>query len=142
MIGLHKLQLLQFYSYLQRYAQPHQREVSGGSSCPVRVVCSASPHGRQVTRILLFAAQASHELVPPNLIADLIRAIADAFVTERNAPEVMTVGINAIRSILANAPLAVDEDLLNDLTQYKRYRNKNVSVAARSLIGPSALSFG
>ncbi|VDM71025.1 unnamed protein product, partial [Strongylus vulgaris] len=44
------------------------------------------------------------------------------------------VGINAIREILANCPFAATEELLRDLAEYKTYKNKNVSMAARALI--------
>lgn len=112
-IGIHKLQSLSFYSYLHRYLQPKQREV---------------------TRILLYAAQACHELVPPDIVEQLVRIIAQNFVTDRNSPEAMTVGLNAIREIFVNCPFAANEDLLQDLTEYKKYKNKNVSMAARGLI--------
>lgn len=113
LVGVHQLILFNFYSLLQRFLKPHQRDV---------------------TKILMFAAQASHELVPPDAIESLVKTIANNFVTERNSVEVMTVGINAIREICIRCPLAIDEDLLQDLTQYKSYKNKNVMMAARSLI--------
>ncbi|CAJ0588580.1 unnamed protein product [Cylicocyclus nassatus] len=112
-IGVHRLHLLSFYSYLHRYLQPKQRDV---------------------TRILLYAAQASHELVPPDTVEQLVRVIANNFVSDRNSPEAMTVGINAIREIFANCPFAATEELLRDLAEYKTYKNKNVSMAARALI--------
>ncbi|GMS79833.1 hypothetical protein PENTCL1PPCAC_2008, partial [Pristionchus entomophagus] len=119
-IGIHRLQTLQFYSiplvpsrYVQRYLQPKQRDV---------------------TRILLYAAQACHELVPPDTIENLVKCIAYNFVTDRNSPEAITVGINAIREIFNNCPFAANEDLLRDLSQYKTYKNKNVSMAARAII--------
>ncbi|UMM38214.1 hypothetical protein L5515_009725 [Caenorhabditis briggsae] len=112
-IGIHRLHTLSFYSYLHRFLQPKQRDV---------------------TRILLYAAQACHEMVPPDTIEQLIRVIANNFVTDRNSPEAMTVGINAIREILSNCPFAATEELLRDLSEYKTYKNKNVSMAARSLI--------
>ena len=71
LIGLHQLILLNFYPYLQRYLQPHQR---------------------QVTKILLYVAQGSHELVPPDLLHSVIKNIANNFITERNSGEVMAVG--------------------------------------------------
>ncbi|EFO94057.1 CRE-PRO-3 protein [Caenorhabditis remanei] len=112
-IGIHRLHTLSFYSYLHRFLQPKQRDV---------------------TKILLYAAQACHEMVPPDTIEQLIRVIANNFVTDRNSPEAMTVGINAIREILSNCPFAATEELLRDLSEYKTYKNKNVSMAARSLI--------
>ncbi|CAJ0949991.1 unnamed protein product, partial [Mesorhabditis belari] len=111
--GIHKLQTLGFYSYLHRYMQPRQRDV---------------------TRILLYAAQACHDLVPPDTIEQLLRCIAQEFITDRNSPEAITVGINAIREILANCPFAATEELMRDLAEYKQYKNKNVSMAARGLV--------
>ncbi|KAK0409525.1 hypothetical protein QR680_004597 [Steinernema hermaphroditum] len=112
-IGIHKLQTLGFYSYLHRYLQPKQREV---------------------TRILLYAAQACHEHIPPDVVEQVVRVIAQSFVTDRNSPEAMTVGLNAIREIYANCPFAATEEMVTDLTEYKTYKNKNVSMAARGLI--------
>jgi protein SDA1 len=135
LIGLHQLLLLNFYPYLQRFLQPHQR---------------------QVTKILLYVAQASHEFVPPDLLQSICKTIANNFITERNSGEVMAVGfvlefkkknkiflykivffccsLNTIREICARCYLAMDEDLLHDLSKYKSYRDKSVSASARSLI--------
>ncbi|XP_044732811.1 protein SDA1 homolog [Chrysoperla carnea] len=114
LIGLHDLILLNFYPYVQRYLQPHQREV---------------------TRLLQFAAQASHELVPPDCLEPLLRTLVNNFVTERNSSDVIAIGLNAVREICARCPLVMTVDLLGDLTQYKTYRDKSVMMAARSLIG-------
>ncbi|VDN01392.1 unnamed protein product, partial [Thelazia callipaeda] len=113
MIGIHKLQTLSFYSYMHRYLQPKQREI---------------------TRILLYVAQACHELVPPDIVEQLVYVIAQNFVSDRNTSEAITVGLNAIREIFASCPFAATEDLLRDLTDYKRFKNKNVSMAARGII--------
>jgi protein SDA1 len=61
-------------------------------------------------------------------------SIANNFITERNNSEVIAVGLNAIREICARCPLAMNEDLLGDLIQYRNYRDKAVSYAAKSLI--------
>lgn len=113
LIGLHELFLLNFYPYLQRFVQPHQREV---------------------TRLLQFMAQASHELVPPDAIEPLLKTIANNFVTERNTSDVMAIGLNAIREVCARCPLAMSEDLLQDLAEYKSYRERSVMMASKSLI--------
>ncbi|VIO98313.1 Uncharacterized protein BM_BM6464 [Brugia malayi] len=113
LIGTHRLQALSFYSYMHRFLQPKQREI---------------------TRILLYVAQACHELVPPDIIEQLVYVIAQNFVSDRNTPEAVTVGLNTIREIFANCPFAATEDLLRDLTDYKRFKNKNVSMAARGII--------
>lgn len=113
LIGLHNLFLFNFYPFIARLLMPHQREV---------------------TRILLFAAQSSHELVPPEVLEPVMRAIANNFITERNSTDVMAVGLNAVREICARCPLAIGEDLLRDLVQYKTYKEKSVMMASRSLI--------
>ncbi|KAM9734617.1 protein SDA1 homolog [Menidia menidia] len=113
LVGIHELFLFNFYPFIQRFIQPHQREV---------------------TKILLCAAQASHQLVPPEVIEPMIMTIANNFVTDRNSGEVMTVGINAIKEVAARCPLAITEDLLQDLAQYKTHKDKNVMMSARGLI--------
>ncbi len=59
--------------------------------------------------------------------------IANNFITERNTSEVIAVGLNAIREICSRCPLAMSEDLLGDLVQYRTYKDKAVSYAAKSL---------
>ncbi|GFV39021.1 protein SDA1 homolog [Trichonephila clavipes] len=113
LIGINELMLLNFYPYLQRYLRPHQIDV---------------------TKILLCAAQATHEHVPPDTMAMLIKEILNNFVSEKNSPEGVAVGINAIREICARCPLAMDTDCLDDLAQYKKFKNKNVTEAAKSII--------
>lgn len=113
LIGLHELFLLNFYPYVQRFMQPHQREV---------------------TRILQFVAQASHELIPPDVLEPVLKTLANNFITERNSSDVMAIGLNAVREICARCPLAMNEDLLRDLAQYKAYKERSVMMAAKSLI--------
>lgn len=114
LIGVHSLFLFNFYPYLQRFMQPHQREVP---------------------KILLFGAQASHDLVPPEVLEPMVKTIVNNFVTERNANEVVAVGINAVREICNRAPLTMTDELLGDLAAYKNSKAKPISMAARSVIG-------
>lgn len=113
LIGLHHLFLLNYYPYIQRFIQPHQREV---------------------TKILQFAAQASHELVPPDVLEPVLKTLVNNFVTERNSADVIAIGLNAVREICSRCPLVMNEDLLRDLAQYKNYKERSVMMAARSLI--------
>ncbi|XP_061603472.1 protein SDA1 homolog [Phyllopteryx taeniolatus] len=113
LVGIHELFLFNYYPFIQRFLQPHQREV---------------------TKILLCAAQSSHQLVPPEIIESVIRTIANNFVTDRNSGEVMTVGINAIKEVVARCPLCINEDLLQDLAQYKTHKDKNVMMSSKALI--------
>lgn len=119
LIGLHQLILFNFYPYIQRFLQPHQKEV---------------------TKLLLFSAQAAHELVPPDVMEPVLRTIVNNFVTERNSSDVMAIGLNAIRELCSRCPLVMTEDLLRDLVQYKSYRDRSVMMAARSLIHVYRLS--
>uniref|UniRef100_A0A8C9W624 Protein SDA1 n=1 Tax=Scleropages formosus TaxID=113540 RepID=A0A8C9W624_SCLFO len=111
LVGIHELFLFNFYPFIQRFLQPHQREV---------------------TKILLCAAQASHQLVPPEIITPVIMTIANNFVTDRNSGEAMTVGINAIREVAARCPLAMTEDLLQDLAQYRMHKDKSKLIPCSS----------
>lgn len=113
LIGTHKLTVLGIYSFFLKYLTPKQRNV---------------------TQIMAAAAQASHDLVPPESISMVVRKIADDFVSDGVAAEVAAAGINTIREILARAPLAIEPPLLHDLTEYKGSKSKPVMMAARSLI--------
>ena len=114
LVGLHKLELLQIYSFMLKYLTPRQREV---------------------THFLACVAQASHTLTPPDILEPLVRKIADEFVSDGVASEIATVGLNAIREICARAPLAMTPTLLQDLIEYKGSSDRGVMMAARSLIG-------
>ncbi|KAK7086656.1 Protein SDA1 [Halocaridina rubra] len=113
LIGIHKLYIPNFYAMLQRYLNPNQREV---------------------TKIMVFGAQAAHEEVPPDDVEPLVRTLANNFVTERYSNEVMAMGLNAIRELSVRNPYGMSEDLLQDLAQYKSHKDKGVAMAARSLI--------
>lgn len=113
LIGVHQLYLPNFYPLVNRFLFPHQREV---------------------TKVMVFAAQAAHPLVPPDDLSPVLRTLADNFVTERYSSEVMAMGLNAIRELCARNPYCMSDSLLQDLTQYKTHKDKGVMMAARSLI--------
>jgi len=113
LIGTHQLILLNYYPYIARFIAPHQREV---------------------VQLLQFAAQAAHELVPPECLEPVLKAIVNNFITERNSAEVMAVGINAVRVLCDRCPLVMSEDLLRDLVEYKTYKDKGVMMASKGLI--------
>ena len=62
----------------------------------------------------------------------LLRQLVNQFVHDRARPEVVAVGINTVREICLRCPLVMHEDLLQDLAQYKRARDKPVATAARA----------
>lgn len=112
-IGLHKLLLFNFYPFLQRYLQPHQRHV---------------------TVLLSYIIRATHNLVPPEVLTPVVKTIANGFVNDKSGPEVITIGINSIREICSRAPLVMTEELLHDLVEYKGHKNKGIMSATRSLL--------
>ena len=112
-IGVHQLLLLNLYPLLQRYMQPHQRNV---------------------TVILASLVQACHQGVPPDVLDPVLRQLLDSFISDKSRPEVMTVGLKTVREMAMRCPLLLGKDLLSDLVEYKKYKDKGVSSAARSLI--------
>jgi len=117
LIGCHKLIMLSFYSYLQRYLTSHQQEV---------------------TRILTFLVQSTHDLVPPEELMPVIRTITNNFITERCTNEAITVGLNAVREVINRAPALLHEegmgDLIQDLAQYGKKTHKSVMIAAHGIV--------
>lgn len=113
LIGTHKLTVLSFYSFLQKWISPHQRDV---------------------TKILASLAGAAHEFVPPEILTPCIMKIANEFVTTGVSPEVVCAGLNSIREICTRNPLCMNSTLLQDLTEYKGSKDKGTMMASRSLI--------
>lgn len=113
LVGVHQLYLFNFYPLLQRYLEPKQREV---------------------TKILTYTAQACHEMVPADVLQPVLRTVVDNFISDRNSTECITVGLNTVREMCSRCPLIMEQDLLLDLVQYQKYKDKNVTMAARSLI--------
>lgn len=112
-IGLHRLIILNFYPFLQKYVQPHQREI---------------------THVLAAAVQACHDMVPPDAVESLLRQLVNQFVHDRARPEVIAVGLNVVREMCMRMPLIMTRELLTDLALYKKSREKAVSSAARSIV--------
>ena len=116
-VGQHKLALLNLYSYLQRFLTAHQQ---------------------RVTAVLAYTVQSCHTETPPEELAPIIRSIANNFITDRNPPEVMQVGLNALREIFDRAPAVLAEpdmdDLVQDLVLYRKDKDKGVVMAARAVL--------
>ncbi|KAJ5901590.1 hypothetical protein N7495_002118 [Penicillium taxi] len=113
LVGLHKLHIMSLYSYFQKFLTPRQPSV---------------------TSFLASLAQASHDLVPPDVLEPLVQKIANEFVSEASAGEVATAGLNAIREICVRQPLAMNETLLQDLVMYKKSKDKGVIMASKGLL--------
>lgn len=113
LVGLHKLTVLALYSYFLKYLTPRQASVTSFLAC---------------------LAQATHNLVPPDVLEPLVQKIANEFVSEAAASEVAAAGLNAIREICARQPLAMNDTLLQDLVMYRKSKDKGVMMAARGLL--------
>ncbi|KAI1349401.1 SDA1-domain-containing protein [Xylaria sp. FL0043] len=113
LVGLHKLTILPLYSYFTPHLTPRQQSV---------------------TSFMASLAQATHSLVPPETIEVLLQKIANEFVSEASNVEVCAAGLNAIREICARQPLAMNETLLQDLVDYRKSKDKGVSMAAKGLL--------
>jgi protein SDA1 len=113
LVGLHKLQIMSLYSYFLKYLTPRQPSV---------------------TSFLASLAQATHSLVPPDVIEPLVQKIANEFVSEAAAAEIASAGLNAIREICVRQPLAMNDTLLQDLVMYRKSKDKGVVMAAKGLL--------
>lgn len=113
LVGLHKLTLIQLYSYFLKFLTPRQPSV---------------------TSFLASLAQSTHNLVPPDALEPLVQKIANEFVSEAAASEVASAGLNAIREICVRQPLAMNDTLLQDLVEYRKSKDKGVVMAAKGLL--------
>jgi len=114
LIGVHKLILLNFYTFIIKYLVPHQRDV---------------------TQILAYTAQSIHDLIPPDSIEPIVEAISNNFLWTNCASEVIIVGLNSLREICTRAPLAMNERLLQSLVaDFKIHQDSGVTAAAKSLV--------
>ncbi|KAL8919357.1 MAG: hypothetical protein Q9172_005024 [Xanthocarpia lactea] len=114
LVGLHKLTVMSLYSYFIKYLTPRQPSV---------------------TSFLASLAQATHNLVPPDILEPLVKKIADEFVSEAAAAEVASAGLNAIREVCMRQPLAMNKTLLEDLVTYRKSKDKGIMMASKGLLG-------
>ncbi|KAK7023814.1 protein SDA1 [Favolaschia claudopus] len=112
-MGSHKLCVLGFYTYIVKYLTHRQLRVPA---------------------ILVSLAQSVHDFTPPDAVTPVIRKLAHEFVHPGVASEVIAAGINAIREVCRRQPWAMEEDLLGDLVEYRKSRDKAVTSAARGLL--------
>ena len=112
-MGAHKLCVLGFYTYIVKYLAYHQLRVPA---------------------ILVALAQSVHDLTPPDIVMPVIRKLAQEFIHPGVGSEVVAAGINAIREVCRRQPWSMEEDLLGDLIEYRKSREKAVTTAARGLL--------
>ncbi|KAG9318289.1 SDA1-domain-containing protein [Chiua virens] len=112
-MGSHKLFVLPFYTYILKYLTYHQLRIPA---------------------ILVALAQSVHDLTPPDALTPVVKKLAAEFVHPGVGSEVIAAGINAIREVCRRQPWAIEEDLLGDLVEYKKSRDKAVTAAARGIL--------
>ncbi|KAJ7043356.1 SDA1-domain-containing protein [Mycena alexandri] len=112
-MGAHKLCVLGFYTYIVKYLTHKQLRVPA---------------------ILVALAQSVHDLTPPDAVTPVIRKLAHEFVHPGVASEVIAAGLNSIREVCRRQPWSMEEDLLGDLVEYRKSRDKAVTSAARGLL--------
>ncbi|CAK5279508.1 unnamed protein product [Mycena citricolor] len=112
-MGSHKLCVLGFYTYVVKYLTYRQLRVPS---------------------ILVALAQSVHDLTPPDAVEPVIRKLTHEFVHPGVASEVIAAGINAVREVCRRQPWAMEEDMLGDLIEYRKSRDKAVTAAARGLL--------
>jgi protein SDA1 len=112
-MGAHKLCVLGFYTYIIKYLSHNQL---------------------QVPAILVTLAQSVHHLTPPDAVLPVVIKLAQEFVHPGVGNEVIAAGLNSIREVCRRQPWSMDEDLLGDLVEYRKSRDKLVTAAARGLL--------
>lgn len=112
-MGAHKLCVLGFYTYILKYLTYHQLRIPA---------------------ILVALAQSVHDLTLPDALVPAVKKISQEFVHPGVGSEVIAAGINAIREICRRQPWSMEEDLLGDLIEYRKSRDKAVTAAARGLL--------
>lgn len=115
LIGRHSLLILQFYPFILRYLNSHQKDKIG--------------------EIFAMIIESVHELVPPEEIKPIVEKIINNYITEYCQNQSITIGINTIREILSRMPLALDEAQIEYLVEFRQFKkNSSVRMAGKSLV--------
>ncbi|KAL0234237.1 hypothetical protein PCE1_001274 [Barthelona sp. PCE] len=123
---------LMIFSVVSKISTAHQTFIAAFHSTILRYL---RPKQEDVTVLLSYASSAVHQLTPPDVVQELLKAIQVRFVTEVHGDEIMVVGLNAIRFICEKCPHGCSQDILEDLVAYRRYKKSSgVAQAAKSLI--------
>jgi protein SDA1 len=113
LIGRHKLIMFNFYPFISKYINTHQKELA---------------------EILAMVAESTHINVPHEEVSPLIEKILDNFINERATPMNMTIALNAVREICGRNPNAMNKEQLQYCIAYYKIKNKSVSTAIKGLI--------
>jgi protein SDA1 len=114
LIGRHNLLLLQFYPFVLRYLNSHEKD--------------------KIAEIFAMIIESCHDLVPPEDVKPVIERILSNYANEYCPTPHIVVGLNTIREILVRMPLALDEGQIEYLVQFRSNKNSSVRAAAKALI--------
>ena len=118
-IGMHKLVVPAFYSYVQRFLTAYQKDVS---------------------RILAVLLQSCHAFTPAEDLYPLVRTIANNFIRDKCPGPVIATGINSISGLFRRSEHILEEmekeiePLVKELAEFKKFKDKGVIIAARGFI--------
>ena len=118
-IGMHKLVVPAFYSYVQRFLTAYQKDVS---------------------RILAVLLQSCHPFTPAEDLYPLVRTIANNFIRDKCPGPVIATGINSISGLFQRSEHILEEmqqeiePLVKELAEFKKFKDKGVIIAARGFI--------
>ena len=73
-------------------------------------------------------------MTPPDAVEPVIKKLAQEFVHPGVASQVIAAGLNSIREISRRQPWVMDGDLLGDLVEYRKSKDRSIVGAARGLL--------
>lgn len=113
MMGRHKLTIPGFFSYVSQ---------------------ALKAKNKNLARLLALAAEACHERLIREDMQDVVSTIIENLISEHAPGEIITMGLNAVREICARMPQAIEKDNLAYLIDFKEFKNRSVSNAAKALL--------
>jgi protein SDA1 len=112
-IGRHKLYVSNFFSFMQNYINPSQKDLAMIFACII---------------------EACHEQTPPEELEPLVNKLYDNFISEVLPAPQVTIGLNCLREVCERAPYIMNKTYLQIVQNLKDYKNKSVTNAARGVI--------
>ncbi|KAM3132275.1 hypothetical protein pb186bvf_015605 [Paramecium bursaria] len=113
LINRHKLMLLQYYTYIQKYLYPNNKDIA---------------------KLFAYLAESIHDQIPREELCPLIKHIIDQFISDRCSDLTITMGIRTLYLMIQKHPFLLEKQDVMYLVNYNKYKNRNVTEAARSII--------
>lgn len=132
--GAFKLTVPAFYSYILKYLTHHQLEITKILVAVAQSVHDQIPAGSYNEDLATADGTTRAQQEQDDPLFPVLRKLANEFVHSGVSAEVNAAGLNAITEICRRQPLAMSPDLLQDLVEYRKSKDKGVMVAARGLL--------